>query len=176
MDRLMPFFETKFPQIDSKGNTPLHQAVYQGGIAMVGNLLTADTSAVNFKNNKGLTPLLVAVSNLNFGIANLLLKYGADPNIARPSDGEASLHIAAENGLAWLGEVLLDHGANINALNKEGATPLILAIQWQQRDFAAMLIRRGAVSSITDEEGKTARDYAVESGLSALEDTLGLKN
>jgi ankyrin repeat protein len=175
MDRLMPFFEAKLTQIDSKGNTPLHQAVYQGGITTAKNLLNTDTSSINFKNNKSLTPLLVAVANLNFDISNLLLKYGADPNISRPSDGNSPLHVAAENGLSWLGEILLDHGAKINALNKDGATPLILAVQWQHRDFATMLIRRGADPAITDGEGKTAPDYARESGFQSMEEVFAPK-
>jgi ankyrin repeat protein len=176
MDRLLPFFEAKLTQIDSKGNTPLHQAVYQGGLTTVKNLLGADTSSINFKNNKGLTPLLVAVSNLNFDISNLLLKHGADPNISQPSDGNAPLHVAAENGLAWLGEILLDHGAKINALNKDGATPLILAVRWQHRDFAAMLLRRMADPSIADGEGKTAPDYASESGFKVMEEVFLAKS
>jgi ankyrin repeat protein len=170
MERLLPFFESKLTQIDSRGNTPLHQAVYQGGISTVKNLLAADKSSINYKNNKSLTPLLVAVSNLNFDISSLLLKYGADPNIPRPSDGYFPLHLAAENGLSWLGEILLDHGAKIDALNDDGATPLILAAQWQHRDFAAMLIRRGADTGITDKEGKTAQDYAAESGFKSIEE------
>jgi ankyrin repeat protein len=170
MDRLLPFFEAKLTQIDSRGNTPLHQAVYQGGITTVKNLLAAGTSSINFKNNKSLTPLLVAVSNLNFDISNLLLKYGADPNISSPSDGNSPLHVAAENGLSWLGEILLEHGAKIDAANKDGATPLILAAQWQHRDFAAMLIRRGANPAIADREGKTAPDYALESGFKSMEE------
>jgi ankyrin repeat protein len=170
MDRLLPFFEAKLTQIDSKGNTPLHQAVYQGGITTVKNLLNADTSSINFRNNKSLTPLLVAVSNLNLDISDLLLKYGADPNISRPSDGNSPLHVAAENGLSLIGEILLDHGAKIDAVNKDGATPLILAVQWQHRDFAAMLLRRRADPSIADGEGKTAPDYAAESGFNAMEE------
>jgi ankyrin repeat protein len=170
MDRLLPFFEARLTQIDSKGNTPLHQAVYQGGITTVKNLLSNDRSSINFRNNKSLTPLLVAVSNLNFDISNLLLKYGADPNISRPSDGNSPLHLAAENGLPWLGEILLDHGAKIDTVNRDGATPLILAVQWQHRDFATMLIRRGADLAITDREGKTALDYALESGFKSMEE------
>jgi ankyrin repeat protein len=175
MNRLMLFFEAKLTHIDSKGNTPLHQAVYQGGISTVKNLLTADKSSINFKNNKGLTPLLVAVSNLNFDISNLLLKYGADPNVSIPSDGNSPLHVAAENGLPWLGEILLDHSAKIDAPNKDGATPLILAVQWQHRDFAAMLIRRGADPAAADREGKTAPDYALESGFKSMEEVFAAK-
>jgi ankyrin repeat protein len=170
MDRLLPFFEAKLTQIDSKGNTPLHQAVYQGGLTTVKNLLNSDRSSINFKNNKSLTPLLVAVSNLNFEISNLLLKHGADPNISRPSDGNSPLHLAAENGLAWLGEILLDHGAKIDVRNSDGATPLSLAVQWQHRDFATMLLRRGADPFIADGEGKTAPDYASESGFKTMEE------
>jgi ankyrin repeat protein len=170
MDRLLPFFETKLTQIDSKGNTLLHQAVYQGGISTVKNLLNADRSAINFKNNKSLTPLLVAVANLNFDISNLLLKYGADPNVSRASDGNSPLHLAAENGLPWLGEILMDHGARIDAVNKDGATALILAVQGRHRDFATMLIRRGADISISDGEGKTALNYVFETGLKSMEE------
>jgi ankyrin repeat protein len=170
MEKLLLFFGAASNQIDSKGNTPLHQAVYQGGLATVKKLLSAGASSINFKNNKSLTPLLVAVSNLNFDISSLLLKHGADPNISRPSDGYSPLHLAAENGFPWLGEILLDHGAKINTVNKDGASSLILTVQFQHRDFAAMLLRRGADPSITDVEGKTAMDYARESGFASMEE------
>jgi ankyrin repeat protein len=172
MDTLLPFFENRFSGVDRKGNSPLHNAVYQNGISTVKNILSADTSHINARNNEGLTPLFVAVSRLNFGISELLLQYGANPNIPRPQDQYSPLHIAAENGLDWLGEILLDFGGDINAQNKEGASPLIVAVQSQQRDFALMLVRRGALLDVADQYERTASDYARESDFPAIAEVL----
>jgi ankyrin repeat protein len=172
LTQLLPLFESNSLTIDSQGNNPLHHAVYQNGAAMVRNLVKADRSGINDRNSKGITPLLAAVSNLNFAIAEILLKFGADPNLSLPLDGKAPLHIAAENGITLLGNVLLDNNANINALDQNGATPLSLSIQGQHCDFAIMLVRRGASASIADNSGKYPLDYAKELELTALVEML----
>ena len=164
MDTLIPFFDSRFPWIDKKGNSALHNAVYQNGVSMVRNILSTDKSGIDARNNEGLTPLLISASRLNFGVSDVLLQFGANSNLARPEDGYTPLHIAAKNGITWLGEILLEHKANINVQTLEGYTPLMLAIQGQHREFASMLLRHGAAIGITDHEGRSARDHALEWG------------
>ena len=176
MDSIIPFFNSRFPWIDQKGNSNLHNAVFQNGISMVRNILSADKSGINARNNEGLTPLLIAVSRLNFGVSDILLQFGANPNLARPRDGYTPLHIAAENGVTWLGEILLEYKARINTQNQNGATSLMLAIQGQHREFASMLVNHGAAPEITDIKGRTARDYALEWGSTNLVEILDMRN
>jgi len=172
LTELLPYFEENLPKVDIKGNTPLHHAVYQNGLAMIRNMLATDKTSINIRNNQGLTPLLIAINKLNYGISDLLLQFGADPNVINFNDENTPLHIAAINGVGWLGEILLEHGAKINALNKEWATPLILAAQGQHREFVALLLRKGAIIEIADIHGKTARDYALDWGTNDLVDLL----
>ena len=171
LDPLLPFFAENFPKIDLNGNTPLHHAVYQNGLAMIRNILVNDTSSLNIKNNQGLTPLMIAINKLNYGITELLLQYGADPNTINAEEN-TPLHIAAFNGVCWLGEILMEHGAGINVLNRERATPLILAALGQHREFVALLLRKGAIIEIADIHGKTARDYAADWGTNELTEML----
>ena len=68
-----------------------------------------------------------------------LLAAGADPNVRDP-DGDAPLHIAAEQCRADLAELLLKHGADPNAKNNEGKTPADLAnCLGRQRVFKRLL-------------------------------------
>ena len=172
LNELFPFFEENLPKVDIKGNTPLHHAVYQNGLSMIRNMLVNDRSCINMRNNQGLTPLLIAINKLNYGISDLLLQFGADPNVINISDENTPLHIAALNGVSWLGEILLEHGAKINALNREGATPLILAVQGQHREFISLLLRKGAAIETSDNYRKTARDYAIDWEIDGLVDML----
>ena len=57
------------------------------------------------------------------GSAVRLLRGGADPNVP-DDDGETALHLAAAGGDVALCEALLEAGADINALNYAGLTPL----------------------------------------------------
>jgi ankyrin repeat protein len=42
---------------------------------------------------------------------------------------------------------LLEHGAQVNLTDSEGKTPLMLAIERQQEDIAALLRQRGGIES-----------------------------
>jgi ankyrin repeat protein len=168
LDELLPLFKDNAPKSDTQGNSPLHYAVNQNGLTTVRNLLMADKSMIDERNKQGLTPLLLAISKLSYGISDLLLHYGADPNLERLDDGNTPLHIAAENGIVWLGEILIEYGAKVNTCNKEGATPLIVAMQGQQREFISLLLDRGASQEYIDKSGKSVRDYALAWGSSEL--------
>lgn len=56
--------------------------------------------------------------------------------------------------------VLLDKGADVNAKDKKGMTPLMRAARSGEFDIVRVLIERGARISEEDEIGKTALDYA----------------
>jgi len=84
-------------------------------------------------DSNGLTSLLITASkNSNFDCIAELLKYGADPRFwinqrRRTENGYTSLHWAASNNRPDIIAILLAYGANIDATNKYGQTPLEVA-------------------------------------------------
>ncbi len=71
------------------------------------------------------------------------LEGGLDPNLTN-QNGWSLLMLAAVEGSAPLGELLLDRGANINGCNRHGETALSLAAQKAHLPFLQLLLARGA--------------------------------
>ena len=66
------------------------------------------------------------------------------------------MHKATFNGHKDVVELLLAHGAEINAANnKYGATPLHLAAQEGYKGVAELLLARGAEVNAKDKDGET---------------------
>ncbi len=80
----------------------------------------------------------------NPGGLRLLLEAGGDPNETNPQ-GDTALHWAVRRGRsARIVEMLLDHGADIDAVRKDGRTAYAVAIVSGQADVAGLLSARGA--------------------------------
>ena len=78
---------------------PLYLACKVGDSEIVKYLIiNGAKSSINTPTTNGNTCLMVAVANNNIDLVKVLLKYGADPNVARPSDGTIPIMIAAYNG------------------------------------------------------------------------------
>ncbi|KAL5356263.1 ankyrin repeat-containing domain protein [Aspergillus floccosus] len=72
------------------------------------------------------------------------------------------LYAVAGAGRADLAELMLDVGAEIDARDAEGRTPLCLAIEQGHYDTIEMLLRRGANIAKVDNGGATPLSLAVE--------------
>jgi ankyrin repeat protein len=112
--------------------TPLHHAVKDGDTALVSRLLQ-EGADVNARDKNGVTPLLVAAYEHRVGIdftevMKLLLKAGADVNARQTSqmlDDYTPLHLVANLDVGiGPAELLLAHGADINAVTRYNETPL----------------------------------------------------
>ncbi|HEX9366566.1 MAG TPA: ankyrin repeat domain-containing protein, partial [Vicinamibacterales bacterium] len=74
------------------------------------------------------------------------------------------------HGMAQLGEVrkatlLLDHGADINAVDDEfRSTPLGFAARWGQRQMVTLLLDRGADPTLAGADWATPREWARKKG------------
>ena len=93
--------------------------------------------------------------------ADFLLRHGAKADYPRSAKGRTALIIAsAYYGGVPLCRVLLDHGANVNAITVNGETALMLAASNEKSDLVSYLLQRGADPKIMDKSGKAALDYA----------------
>jgi len=81
-------------------------------------------------------------------VVRLLLDKGADPNV--PNDfGTTALHFAVcGHGDTSTAEMLLSAGADINALDGEGASSLYLACERGKTEFVRLLLIHGANPNI----------------------------
>jgi len=75
-------------------------------------------------------------------------------------------------GSTELAELLIAHGADVNARNFSGTTPLVFAAMFEQEKIATLLLEKGADKTLRDVQGKTAYDYAKTKGSPAMEKLL----
>ncbi|KAJ1411889.1 Pleckstrin-like proteiny domain [Sesbania bispinosa] len=79
-------------------------------------------------------------------------------------DGSGVLHLACLTSDVGMVELLLQHGADINACDSRGQTPLHRCIIRGKTAAAKALIMRGANPHLADKEGNTPLKLASESG------------
>lgn len=120
-------------------------------------------------------PLKYAAANSDLSVAEWLIKEkNADVN-AHDSQGKTALMSAVTGRYSDLAaasdtpkdarvmtarikmiDFLLDHGANINAQNNAGETPLMQAIEAAEPAIVKHLLSHGARTDIANKQGKTA--------------------
>ena len=133
-------------------------------------LLAEDASAVDALHSDRTTPLHWAAAAGAPSCAETLLSNGADPN-AFNSGKKTPLHKAAAPldavPIEWtyppidkVIAVLEEHGANINAQDDKGRTPLHLATYGGYKDAAEQLMALGADTTIRNKRGKNALEVA----------------
>jgi len=80
------------------------------------------------------------------------------------------LHRAASTGNAELCEFLIEEGAEVDAVDRIGQTPLMHAVICENQGVAFLLIRHGADVDVEDKEGYTVLGRASNSLRPALID------
>lgn len=128
-----------------EGFTPLALAAHFGHEEATEFLLAhgADVNKLS-RHKMRVAPLHAALFGGKCGIARILLKHGADVTIKRgghgwPRAGWTALHYAAGYGFAELIEPLLERGADVNAKDDDGRTPLQVAVEEKQEKVAEIL-------------------------------------
>lgn len=82
-----------------------------------------------------------------------------------PPPPATPVHIAALKGQAKILEILLNKGADVNAIDSTGRTPLHCALEGLRMDTVKLLVDRGADVSRTDSKGVSPLQMAVEKGM-----------
>ncbi|KAF5281785.1 hypothetical protein FQR65_LT14532 [Abscondita terminalis] len=118
--------------------TCLHFAVEAGWDNVVSQILDSGFY-VDKRNSNGSTALLKAIHYKYSHIATLLLERGADPAAADESRATC-LHLAAVENMIDMVQVLLEKGVDVNKRDSQWDTPLINAIECENRAITKLLL------------------------------------
>jgi ankyrin repeat protein len=132
-------------QVDAKGSydqTPFWEAILNGHLDVAQFLLDKGAEIDSGSHNGGTVLHYVCEYNTdpvpNHKLAQWLLDHGARVD-AVDNRGDSPLHKSAWKGHVASATVLISAGANVNAKNKKGMTPLDHALNQQQTQIERML-------------------------------------
>ena len=116
---------------------------------------------VNAVDNYGTSALMNACRWADDTAVSFLLRHGATVDKPRSSKGRTPLMVACAyySGKA-ICLMLIEKGADVNAIAEGGVTPLMLAAQSAKFDVVELLLKKGANPNAKDARSKTAVDYA----------------
>ena len=109
----------------------------------------------------GFSPLHLAAKYGYHSVADLLLKYGADPNMG-DCNGSTPLHIASCHGMSSIISLLVDNGADIDAKSLNGSTPLHSAAVCLAKGSIGLLFELRSNYLTADKKGMSALHYTVK--------------
>jgi hypothetical protein len=172
----------------------LDEAIRAGDLDAVAALLEAGVDLNWLDLDDYQTPLMTALELRELDIFLRLVEAGADPTregTGLSTTGENAITVAARQGSPWALRLLLESrarqtdldralflgcanpaivgvtleaGANVNAKDPNGDTPLICAASAGAADAVSLLVEGGANVDATSTNGRTASDWAKLNG------------
>jgi ankyrin repeat protein len=133
--------------------------------------LIENGAKVNYKDEKGETPLVYAVGYDRSEIVKLLLAHGANVD-AKDKYGQSVLYRALTHKFHEIVSILLEHNADVRVSNDRGVTPLQLASYGGDAEGVEALLSKGADPNAVGGDGETPLFNAIRSRKIAIVEAL----
>ena len=133
--------------LDDHNNSCLHIVSDPAAV----DLLVSRSANLMAANDKGFTPISLAVWENKAAIVEALLRNGANPN-EKVKYNNTLLHNASYTGFTDIARILIRYGAKVNALGGGDKTPLHYV---KNEATARVLILAGAEVNAKDKSGRT---------------------
>ncbi|WP_020084049.1 quinoprotein dehydrogenase-associated putative ABC transporter substrate-binding protein [Hyphomicrobium zavarzinii] len=162
---------------DKDGFTALIHAAQRNHVPSI-RVLVANGADIEASVDGGFGPLSLAIEDGKLLAAKALIELGANVNAAAGTDrvtpimvtasqlavGEAAKEIERRQGLRStdIATALIERGANVNAVNAQGVSALMIAAARGNIPMIGLLLEAGADPSLKSKAGKTAIDVARE--------------
>lgn len=170
------------------GNNPVHIASFYHNVRLLSKLVDLGVD-LNRKNKWSLTPLHLAVNNMNvkefsnskiassctegilnealkekcLNTINFLVQKGADINLCS-TNKESPLFVACKNGDEYIAIHLIKTGADINMYTNNGTSPLYVACQNGHVSTVNSLLAKGAKVNLCNKRKNSPLYAACEKG------------
>lgn len=148
LNKGIPFTPDCFGTYIAKNKTQICNLFIQGGID------------VDSRDENGTPMLNIAVRNDNEAFVSKLIELGANINVVSEDRGYTPVMDAVWRGNLDITKILVNKGAELNTINKEGQTNLVLAVGADKTDIVKILAKHGADPDIKDQMGMSAYGYA----------------
>jgi uncharacterized protein len=147
----------------AKPELSVHEAAAVGDEARLMAWIKAQPELLDAYSQDGFTPLQLGAFFSQADGVKFLLARGADVNaVSRNPMKLRALHSSAAANHIPITKLLLANGAEVNAKQAGGFTPLHAAAQNGNAEMTKLLLEWGADPSSQTDEGKTTRDFAAE--------------
>ncbi|KAK8004980.1 hypothetical protein PG990_011017 [Apiospora arundinis] len=146
------------------GGSELHKSIKNHDVQTLTQLINGSTN-LEVEDEYGERPLYLAARLGLLEAVQVLLEKGADVESqnTRSLDFPNALYQAVSRNSVQIAEVLLQHGADINAWTWNGTTPLAIAVGGRAVEIVDLLLQYGADKEAKDNNGITIRALAAES-------------
>jgi ankyrin repeat protein len=141
---------------NESGQVALFLAMRDDAPKVAAALLASPALNIDANNAMGETPLMMAALKGRLDWAKKLMERGA--KVQKP--GWSPVHYAATGPNTELLAMLLDSGADINALAPNRNTPLMMAARYGPEENVKLLVQRGADKKLINERNLSAADMA----------------
>lgn len=148
LDRGIPFTSDCFATYIAKNKMEIFNEFLEAGME------------VNCRDDLGTPMLNIACRNDNFEFVEVLLGLGAELNAISEDRGYTAVMDAVWRGNEKITRYLIEKGAELNTINKEGQTNLVLAVGANRENIVKLLAENGADPDVKDMMGMSAYNYA----------------
>ena len=150
---------------DAKAEGGMSALMYAAelGDTMLVKLLVLNGADLELTQVEGTTPLLVAVLNQHFPVAQYLLEKGANPDHQDDYKGNGLLYAAAMNDYQ-MADLLLYYGASDTIRDSDGNTALMTAVFFGSTETVDVLLQNGLGPDGTDKNKNTPLMIAAQQG------------
>jgi len=146
---------------NNNGDTPLHIAVAASNYDTI-NLLLRMGASIHARNTSNRTPFQNSIHISERMVSTLL----TSNRINVPDDmGSSALHIALqENASVGIIRAIINRGVRINTVDRNGQTPLRLAVDLNQLEVVKLLAEAEADPFITASDNRSSAEIAFSKG------------
>lgn len=150
------------PNFLYKGRSLLHHAGERGFKDIARILIDCGANVDQIYGKQCRSLLHFAAATYRYGFASVLLDAGANPTPLTTSKS-TPLHFSARMGQEYMSDLLCRHGADIDAQDSRGRTPVLIALKNGHTKLAKQLISLEANPSLADHKGNSPRKVAEKS-------------